>query len=61
MQVVPASAVGGTSSELGPVPTEKKQRSSSSPASRSGVASSTWSERPPNCTSEPPTGTTRTP
>src|SRR5918992_4366351 len=53
MQVVPASAVRGTSSELGPVPTEKKQRSSSADVSASGVASSTTSDRSPNRTSRP--------
>jgi hypothetical protein len=53
MQVVPTSAVGGTSSELGPVPTEKKQRSSRAAARLSGLASSTTSFWSPNATSLP--------
>src|SRR5919198_4185912 len=46
MQTAPPATAAGTSSRLGPVPTEKKQRSRSPAASASGVASSTTSSPP---------------
>ena len=46
-QTAPPATAAGTSSLLGPVPTEKKHRSSSPEASASFVASSTTSSEPP--------------